>query len=153
VVTVNGSVFSVSVSTTNAAQFFRLRKPWHVGDLGFPTGNLHRLRELKNWLDDLVGDQFGQRVGNAQTQPATGAKWAAASLSSTNPVRSKKSPPRKPTHAGQFLSAPRRVRRAGKVFSPTTPSSAAICALMVGWEMCSFSAALRKPPSLATTQK
>jgi hypothetical protein len=27
VVTVNGAVFSVSVSTTNAAQFFRLRKP------------------------------------------------------------------------------------------------------------------------------
>ena len=27
VVTVNGAMFSVSVSTTNAAQFFRLRKP------------------------------------------------------------------------------------------------------------------------------
>ena len=27
VVTVNGAVYSVSVSTTNATQFFRLRKP------------------------------------------------------------------------------------------------------------------------------
>ena len=27
------------------------------------------------------------------------------------------------------------------------------CALMVGCEMCSLSAALRRPPSLATTQK